>query len=523
MVYVRAMFNKWILPLSCVVLATITLYCGSGRVEENQQKNASPDDQRGKQLAQGVCGSCHLVPSPRDLDKASWELYILPRMGYFLGVFEDTTSRADLIEQGAAAAFVEADQVYPKERLISEADWAALKQYYLNAAPDKLEGEEQHTIAPAQEVFQAVRPAFGLTPPSTTLLTTDQSAQRVLMGDAFTKSLFVMNDRLQRIGQVAIDEAPVWLSADDEHYYVTVMGSFSPTDAPVGQLVRLRKDGGGSTEILVDGLQRPVHHSIGDLDGDGNNDLVICEFAKWTGSLSWWKNLGDGTYERQLLKKEPGSMKAYLRDWEGDGDLDVIALFGQGNEGIFLFKNDGQGTFEEAALQRFPPSYGSSFMALQDLNGDGLEDVIYCAGDNADFPPILKPYHGVYTFLRQGDNLVKDQFLPLNGAYAAAIQDFDGDGDQDIAAISFFPDFKEHPEEGFVYFVQQADGSYTRASFPEVQTGRWIVMHTTDIEGDGDEDLLLGSLAFEVPGQDALVHQWVEGGISFILMENKTR
>lgn len=516
------MFNKWILPLSCVVLATITLYCGSGRVKDNQQKS-SPPEERGKQLAQGVCGSCHLVPSPSDLDKTSWEQYILPRMGYFLGVYEDSTSREDLIEEGPAAALVEADQVYPKERLISEADWKALKAYYLNAAPTKLEQPAQEMIAPDQEVFEAVRPAFGLTPPSTTLLTTDPTQKRVLLGDAFTKSLFVLNDRLQRIGQVTIDEAPVWVSSDEAHYYVTVMGSFSPTDAPVGQLVRLRKDGGGSTEVLVEGLQRPVHHSIGDLDGDGLKDLVICEFAKWTGSLSWWKNLGDGTYERKLLKKEPGSMKAYLRDWDDDGDLDVVALFGQGNEGIFLFANDGEGSFEESALHRFPPSYGSSFMALQDLNNDGLEDIIYCAGDNADFPPILKPYHGIYTFLRKENTLVEDQFLPLNGAYGAAIQDFDGDGDQDLAAISFFPNFTQHPEEGLVYFDRQADGSYTRASFPEVNSGRWIVMHATDIEGDGDQDLLLGSLAFEVPGQEALVQAWVEGGISFILLENKSR
>lgn len=519
------MLNRWLLPLTCALLSAVMLYCGSKKVDENQKKEEAlrSEVNRGKQLAQGLCGSCHLTPSPADLDKKSWERYVLPRMGNFLGIYHDSLSRKALMEEGSAAAFLETDQIYPKTQLIEDSDWRAICAYYLHEAPDKLPSNNAQHIIQENNIFKAVRPVFSLQPPSTTLIEFLPDEQRLILGDAYTASLFVLNPSLQSIGSVKLGEAPVAISADAAYYYITVMGSFAPTDAPVGSLVRVNKNGTGSTDVLLKGLQRPVHHAIGDLDQDGLQDIVVCEFAKWTGSLNWYKNLGNGTYERKTLKKEPGSLKAYLKDWNNDGLLDVVALFGQGNEGIFLFLNKGSGVFEEVALKRFPPSFGSSYMALQDLNNDGHDDVVYCAGDNADFPPILKPYHGVYTFLRSGDTLIRQDFHPLNGAYGAEIMDFDNDGDLDIAAISFFPDFSGQPQEGFVFFEQINPSSFRASSFPEVNSGRWIVMDATDIDKDGDQDLLLGSLAFEVPGNDALVNQWIAQGISFVVLENQSK
>lgn len=519
------MMNRWLLPITCALMAAVLLYCGSSKVDENQRKEQAYSEEviRGKQLAKGLCASCHLPPSPADLDKKSWERYVLPRMGNFFGIYHDSLPRKALIEEGQAAAFLDAYQIYPETQLIEEADWRAICSYYLHEAPDKLPSNNAQPINQDNKTFKAVRPAFSLQPPSTTLIQYLPDEQRLILGDAYTSSLFVLNPSLESIGTVKLGEAPVAISTDAAYYYLTVMGSFAPTDAPVGSLVRVKKDGTGLTEVLLKGLQRPVHHAVGDLDQDGLQDIVVCEFAKWTGSLNWYKNLGNGSYERRILKKETGSLKAFLKDWNSDGLLDVVALFGQGNEGIFLFLNQGAGGFEEVALKRFPPSFGSSYMALQDLNNDGLEDIIYCAGDNADFPPILKPYHGVYTFLRSNDTLVQQDFHPLNGAYAAEIMDFDVDGDLDVAAISFFPDFKGQPQQGFVFFEQTKPNTFQASSFPEVKSGRWIVMDATDIDADGDQDLLLGALAFEVPGNKDLVEQWVRQGIAFVVLENKSK
>ena len=50
------------------------------------------------------------------------------------------------------------------------------------------------------------------------------------------------------------------------------------------------------------------------------------------------------------------------------------------------------------------------------------------------------------------DTFDETWFHPMYGASEAVARDFDKDGDVDIAAISFFPDFKNHYEDGFIYF-----------------------------------------------------------------------
>ncbi len=252
-------------------------------------------------------------------------------------------------------------------------------------------------------------------------------------------------------------------------------------------------------------------------------DVVTCEFAKWTGKLSWWKNLGNGNFERTILRNKPGAVKAYIKDWNNDGKNDIIALFGQGDEGIFIYYNQGDGKFSEEAVLHFPPSYGSTFFNLYDFNNDGFDDIIYTAGDNADFPPILKHYHGIYIYLNDGQNhFTQDKFLQLNGAYGAIPADYDGDGDIDIAAISFFPDYQNQPDESFVYYENDGTGNYTLSTIDNPTMGRWIVMDAGDYDGDGDKDIILGSLAFEVIPDNGLVEKWVKDGIPFILLENTT-
>ena len=83
----------------------------------------------------------------------------------------------------------------------------------------------------------------------------------------------------------------------------------------------------------------------------------------------------------------------------------------------------------------------------------------------------------------------------MNGCYKAVARDFDGDGDLDIAAISFFADYANHPEEGFVYLENMGDLSFEPYSLPEAQQGRWLTMDAGDIDGDGKTDLLLGNFS----------------------------
>jgi hypothetical protein len=165
-------------------------------------------------------------------------------------------------------------------------------------------------------------------------------------------------------------------------------------------------------------------------------------------------------------------------------------------------------------------------MELVDFNDDGFDDILYVCGDNADKTPLLKDYHGIYIFLNDGNlNFGQSYFYHLNGAYKAMPRDYDLDGDLDIAAISFFPDYVGSPEESFVYLENKGNLNFEDYSFPESINGRWIVMDAEDMDADGDIDLALGSFVYFLPLGDTtgLGQKWLSQGPSIVVLENTTR
>lgn len=489
----------------------IVLYSCSNDAEQKSE---------GRKLAETYCISCHSFPEPDLLNKESWDKYMLPRMGLFLGIVEHDSLRVSIAGSEAELKNVEASGMFPKRAVVSEEDWKKIKEFYLANAPEEIPQPEKKNITKGLKHFKVNIPEYKLSPPSITMARFDTVNKAIFLGDAISQSLMVMSDDLQFIQGAKIGEGPVWMQELPQEYLVTVMGSFSPTDYGSGYVLSLPK-GDGKTYKVIDSLRRPTHCDAADLTGDGLIDIVTCEFAKWTGKLTLWINNGNGTYTPKILRNKPGATSSYIKDLNNDNRPDIIALFGQGDEGIFIYYNEGDGKFREETVLRFPPSYGSTFFKLYDFNKDGYDDIIYTAGDNADFPPILKHYHGVYVFINDGTNHFEQKhFLQLNGAYAAMPEDYDQDGDIDIAAISFFPDYQGQPDESFVYYENDGKGNFTMSTFENPTMGRWIVMDVGDYDGDNDKDIVLGSLAFEVVPPNGLVEQWVEKGIPFIVLEN---
>lgn len=473
----------------------------------------------GEALAKAQCSSCHALPSPSDLDKATWDKYILPRMGALMGVLPLDSAGGQFIEPAALA--LETPAVIRKVASISKEEWAAIRRYFLENAPAELPAPALE-LAVSLPQFEARFPDYYLSPPGTLLA--QFGAGELLLSDVHKSQLFGFDKHLELQRTAKLPSGVVSLTGIAEGEVATCIGSFSPTDAATGSVVFLPKKQGIQPVVLIDSLRRPVHTSLADLDADGRFDLIISEFGKWAGNLGWWKNDGRGGFERRILRNMPGATRTEVTDLNGDGQPDIVALFAQGDEGIFAYLNKGGGQFEEQRLLHFPPSYGSSSFQLFDYNGDGHADILHTCGDLADFPPVRKPYHGIRIFQNDGKmNFTQVFFQPMQGAYAAIPADFDLDGDLDIAAISFFPDFQKAPQSGFVFFENQGGMKMKARTFPASNKGRWLLMDAADFDADGDLDLVLGSMAFEVVPDNGEVANWVRDGLPFVVLENRAK
>ncbi len=361
-----------------------------------------------------------------------------PRLGIFYYGFNEYPS--DINDPHVKQRF------YPAEPVTGFQDWQNILDYYTAVSPDSLPGQERKfPVKVSNSLFKVEQPYNNILSATTCMIKIDTtiSPRRLMVADMASKNIFQFDNHLQLIDSFNTNSTVVDVEIHQHELITCNIGVMNPNNGKYGSLQKINIDEKGKMQLdssfNIDSLARPVQLASADFNNDGRIDYLICEYGNLAGSLLWIENKGANKFERHVLRNVPGVIKAYIRDVNHDGLPAMWALFSQGDEGIFLFTNMGNGNFQQEALLRFQPVFGSTYFELADFNKDGHPDILYTCGDNADYSPILKPYYGVYIFMNDGSNHFKQQyFFPMHGCFKAMATDFDGDGDLDIAAISFF-------------------------------------------------------------------------------------
>ncbi|MFN0215121.1 MAG: FG-GAP-like repeat-containing protein, partial [Saprospiraceae bacterium] len=113
----------------------------------------------------------------------------------------------------------------------------------------------------------------------------------------------------------------------------------------------------------------PLAIDAGDLDGDGDIDLVTSSYS--SNNYSVFENDGTGNFaQADILPAALNASCAILHDRDGDGDLDITGT-DEGDDVLILFENPGISATEEpnartASFRLFPnPSDGAVFAEIK--------------------------------------------------------------------------------------------------------------------------------------------------------------
>lgn len=130
--------------------------------------------------------------------------------------------------------------------------------------------------------------------------------------------------------------------------------------------------------------------AAGDVDGDGWVDLYFCGLDS---ENKLYRNLGGWRFQDVTERAGvacPGldATGALLGDIDGDGDLDLVVNSVAGGTRVFV--NDGKGRFNPAATPVLNPGRAGTSLAMADMDGDGALD-LYIANYRPMFFFLDKP------------------------------------------------------------------------------------------------------------------------------------
>jgi len=235
---------------------------------------------------------------------------------------------------------------------------------------------------------------------------------------------------------------------DGNGYFTDVTATHLPPDADPTRAVRLA-----------------------DIDGDGDLDLLVANFADRTRLCL---NDGAGVFTdvpARLPSHHTATRSLAIGDVDGDRDLDLVLGTEQENR---LYVNDGQAVFADASPPRLPLGTAWGKILSGDLDGDGDRDLIL---------------GGRRLYTNDGRGWFRDDTSGRLSAYgdgrAPALGDVDGDGDLDLLL--------DDGSQTRLY-LNRGDGTFTDATagrVPGTNVEVWA-MALADVDGDGDLDILFG-------------------------------
>lgn len=278
---------------------------------------------------------------------------------------------------------------------------------------------------------------------------------------------------------------------------VASLGQVTPNNDRIGAVVVLEQqsDGSFAKRVILENVARVSDVRAANIAGhpDGRLDLVVGQFGYAQGETRWLRNLGDWTFESTVVSSLSGCIHVPVADFDGDRRPDFAALISQEWEEVHLFRNTGEGVQGRPVWGSTNEDYGSSGLAVADVDRDGRPDLIYTNGDGFDYS-VRGPrtWHGIQWLQNRGDgNFAFQRVGAFPGAYAPNAADLDGDGDTDLLAVSGFADWSDPQAVAMMAWLNDGLQNFTPVVLARRPT-HLITAAVGDLDGTGVPVIVTG-------------------------------
>ncbi len=261
--------------------------------------------------------------------------------------------------------------------------------------------------------------------------------------------------------------------------------------------IYLRNSGGdllAASERQLRTELRPSAVAIGDVNSDGQNDVVVVNRHSNSAGVYYQDPLGREGGENLpdrpnlSLTTVPQPIQVALGDLNGDGQNDLVVTSGS-SPTLSIFRQGPSGGLPQAESQRIETNGDPSAAAIGDLNGDGRNDLVVALGSSSRAD--------VY-FQTENREIPPEPSRELPAGVfpaAAAIGDLNGDGRNDLA-------LSNELSSTITVYLQSSERELVARQQPLIaeQGGHPAALTIGDVNGDGREDLLVANLKLNSVG-----------------------
>jgi hypothetical protein len=241
--------------------------------------------------------------------------------------------------------------------------------------------------------------------------------------------------------------------------------------------------------------------AVADVNKDGLEDLFIGGAVGQSGELYIQKE--NGRFEKSKRQpweadKESEDLGALFFDADGDGDLDLYVTSGgsefkTGNPLLIdrLYVNNGVGEFSKSKNGLPKISQSSQCIKASDIDGDGDLDLfigVRLISGKYPFPAssyLLINNHGIF---KRAENGIAPDLVNIGMVTDAIFTDINNDGDEDLLLVGEWME---------IVALENENGTFVNTSKKhglQNTRGLWWSITASDLDNDGDDDYIIGNL-----------------------------